>query len=130
MPSRTSGVAVRCSIRTNSASSPAASANAATVSGARQEARRQREQHERDRDGKQERPAPAQLGQQASGDQTERETARTRRRVDAQRAVPLRAFRESRRDDREAGGRRGGRGGGPSETRDLEKRADVGPAAD
>src|SRR4029078_3305564 len=51
-------------------------------------------------------PHPPALRQQAADDEPERESRRSRRRVDRDRAVPDRALGEARRDDRETG--RGG----------------------
>ena len=91
----------------------------------RDHARADRQQGDRDRDGEQEGPAPAELGQQAAEHQAEREAAGSRRRVDAEGAVALGALSERGRDDREA--RRGGEGrrGALEEARDDEQRAVV-----
>jgi len=88
-----------------------------------------RTQRECDRDRQQEGPAPAELAQQAARDESEREAARARGGVDAERAVALRPFGETRGDDREPGRRRERGGGSLEEARYDEQRAVADDAA-
>ena len=80
--------------------------------------------------GQQERPAPAELGEQAAGHEAEREAARAGRGVDAQRPVALRALGETGGDDRQPGGRGEGGGDALEEAGDDEQRAVADEAAE
>ncbi len=91
----------------------------------RDHARPDREQRERDRHGKQEGPAPAELGQDPAEDEAEREAAGSRRGVDAEGSVALRTLREGRRDDRQAGRSGEGSRRALQEARDDEQGAVV-----
>ena len=88
------------------------------------------QQGERDRDGEQEGPAPAELGQQAAEDEAQREAAGPGRGVDAEGPVALGTLGEGGRDDRQA--RRGGEGRGRAleEARDDEQGAVVDESAE
>ena len=76
---------------------------------------------QRDRGGREERPAPPELGQRAAEDQPGREAARPERGVDAQRAVASLDLGEVGRDDRQRRGRGEGRRGALDQARGDEQ---------
>ena len=82
------------------------------------------------RDGQQEHPAPADLGEQAADDEAQREAGRAGGGVDGDRLVAGGALGEARRDDRQAGRGGEGRGDALDEARGDEQRAVVDEAAE
>jgi hypothetical protein len=84
----------------------------------------------RQRTGDEERPAPADLGQQAAHDEAAREPDGGERGVDPQRFVARRALREGRRQEREAGGDREGGADALDEAGRDQDAAVVGDAAE
>jgi hypothetical protein len=97
---------------------------------ARDHARRHEQDGQGERDRQQERPAPAELREQAAEDEAEGEAAGARRGVDRERAVAVRPLAERGRDDRQACGRRERRAHALDQAGDDEQRAVADETAD